>query len=261
MARRLGVILTRPAGDTAEWLAGLLAHGHPVQAWPLIEVRACADTSHLQTALARWSQFQAVMFVSRSAVLHAFAAGTPDWGNTRCWATGPGTRQALLAVGVPDALIDSPSPQAAQFDTEALWREVGRQVSGHHAVLVLRGSDADKPDSSADGVGRDWLVQQLKAHGSAVQTLAVYERHVPTWDAERLQQAQAAASDGRVWLFSSSQSLVHLQQLMPKQDWRQARTLATHPRIGAAAQAMGWGDVRVCKPSLPNVLSSLESFA
>jgi uroporphyrinogen-III synthase len=44
------------------------------------------------------------------------------------------------------------------------------------------------------------------------------------------------------------------------QAWSQARALATHPRIASAAQAMGWGDVRVCKPSLPQLLSSLESF-
>jgi uroporphyrinogen-III synthase len=260
MPRRPGVILTRPAGESAAWLEGLQAHGHAVQAWPLIDVRPCADTTPLQNALAAWSRFQAVMFVSRSAVQHAFATGTPVWGLTRCWATGPGTRQALLDAGVPDSLMDSPPEQAAQFDTEALWRVVHETVHAQQPVLLLRGSDADKPDSMAEGVGRDWLMQQLQAKGVGVQTLAVYERDVPKWDAQRLQQAHVAAQDGSVWLFSSTQSLVHLQQLMPGQDWRQARGLATHPRIAAAAQALGWGEVRIAKPTLPQVLASLESF-
>jgi uroporphyrinogen-III synthase len=260
MPRRPGVILTRPAGEIATWLAGLQAQGHAVLAWPLIEVRACANAKLLQTVLADWSRYQAAMFVSRSAVQHAFAAVKPSWGTTRCWATGPGTRQALLDAGVPAQLIDSPPELAGQFDTEALWRQVHAAVHARQPVVLLRGSDADKPDSSAEGIGRDWLMQQLQAKGVDVQTLAVYERHLPAWDAKRLLQAQAAALDGSVWVFSSTQSLVHLQQLLPLQAWSQARALATHPRIASAAQAMGWGDVRVCKPSLPQLLSSLESF-
>ncbi len=260
MPRRPGVILTRPADEIAAWLAGLQAQGHQVQAWPLIEVRACANTGLLQTALADWSRYQAAMFVSRSAVQHAFAVAKPAWGTTRCWATGPGTRQALLDAGVPVQLIDSPSELAGQFDTEALWRQVHAGVHTHQPVVLLRGSDADKPDSSAEGVGRDWLLQQLKAKGATVQTIAVYERHLPRWDQARMQQAQAAAQDGSIWVFSSSQSLVHLQQLLPLQAWSQARALATHPRIATAVQAMGWGEVRICKPSLPQLLSSLESF-
>ena len=157
-------------------------------------------------------------------------------------------------------LIDSPPPSAAQFDTEALWRVVQPKLQVDRAVLVLRGSDADKPDSAAEGVGRDWLINQLQAVGLPVDSMAVYQRNLPVWDAPQLLKARHAAHDGSIWMFSSSQSVHNLAQLVPNQDWSQAKALATHERIAQAALHLGFCEVRVSKPSMAEVLASLESF-
>ena len=262
MSRRHGVILTRPAAELAVWAKALQKDGYQVQSWPLIELQANADTMRLNRVLASWHGYQAVMFVSRAAVQHSLQNHTPKagWGLTRCWATGPGTRQALLEAGVPMGLIDSPPPSAAQFDTEALWRVVQPKLQVDRAVLVLRGSDADKPDSAAEGVGRDWLINQLQAVGLPVDSMAVYQRNLPVWDAPQLLKARHAAHDGSIWMFSSSQSVHNLAQLVPNQDWSQAKALATHERIAQAALHLGFCEVRVSKPSMAEVLASLESF-
>ncbi len=257
------VILTRPYSDSQAWIRGLQTAGYEVLNWPLIDIAPATNQAPIHQALADWQQFQSVMFVSSNAVTHTFNSGIPvsGWGNTRCWATGPGTRHALLAAGVPAYLIDAPAADSAQFDTEALWQVVQAGLVPAKPVLVLRGSEVDQAETAAQGVGRDWLMQQLALAGVTVNTLAVYQRGCPQWTQEQLEQAGLAASDGSIWVFSSSQAIVYLQKLLPTQDWSAATAIATHERIGSAASRMGAGRVLVCKPVIGALLASLESLA
>ena len=73
--------------------------------------------------------------------------------------------------------------------------------------------------------------------------------------------AQAAAADGSLWLFTSSQAVAHLAARLPRQDWRQARAMATHPRIAQAARDAGFGVVWESRPRLEEVVASIESLA
>lgn len=254
-------ILTRPAEEAARWQQALSQGGQPVVSWPLIDIRAVPQTAALQAALQNWSQWAAVMFVSRAAVQHLLALRSPthDWGRTRCWVTGPGTLQALLAAGVPPALVDAPDAQAGQFDTEHLWQVVQHQVPAGAQVLVVRGTEAAALHDA--GQGRDWLSAQLTRSGVQVQGLASYVRAVPQWRADQCAQARQAAQDGSIWLFSSSQALKNLHTLLPDQDWQQARALVTHPRIADTAHSLGWGVVRTSRPTPAEIRASLESFA
>lgn len=203
------------------------------------------------------------MFVSRHAVIHTFSTYKPaaKASGPRCWATGPGTRQALLDAGVGMELIDAPAADAGQFDTEALWQVVQAGLVPAKPVLILRGSQADQTDSAAEGVGRDWLAQQLSRAGVPVETLAVYQRACPVWEQDQTARASLAATDASVWVFSSSQAIVYLQTLLPAQDWSAAIAIATHERIASTASRLGVGRVWVCKPTLGELLRSLESLA
>jgi uroporphyrinogen-III synthase len=128
-------------------------------------------------------------------------------------------------------------------------------------VLLLRGSDADQADVNSQGAGRDWLLRQLMLKQIPVEILSVYQRSMPQWDKTRLQEAETAAKDGSIWLFSSSQALDNLAGLMPHQDWSATRAMATHARIAQTAKDMGMGKVVFCRPNLAEVLASLESQA
>jgi uroporphyrinogen-III synthase len=185
------------------------------------------------------------------------------WTNCpRCWATGPGTHKALLQAGVPEACIDSPAADAAQFDSEALWQRVSAKVKAGQSVLIVRGHDVNtQPDAALDGTGRDWLAQQLQAEGVSAQFVVAYERRVPVWSAQQKAQACEAATNASVWCFSSSQAIQNLAQAMPAQNWAKARCIATHPRIAQTAQALGFGEIHMSKPSLADLLVSLESLA
>jgi uroporphyrinogen-III synthase len=62
------------------------------------------------------------------------------------------------------------------------------------------------------------------------------------------------------WLFSSSESIGHLQALVPTAVWGKARALATHPRIAQRARDAGFGQVHECRPSVDAVVACLQSF-
>lgn len=260
------VIVTRPAREAAEWAAALQARGIAAQALALIDIGPPPDAQALQAARAQLGAFRAVMLVSGNAAQHFFDPNTAlalaGQGlaaiKTRVWSPGPGTARTLRALGVPAERIDCPAHDAAQFDSEALWQQVHGQIAPGDRVLVVRGAEAGS--AQADGHGREWLAQQLQAAGAQVQFIAAYTRAAPAFTPAQQAWAGKAAGSGALWLLSSSQALEHLRAALPGQDWRQARALATHPRIAQAARAAGFGAVYECRPALEDVAASIESL-
>ena len=112
---------------------------------------------------------------------------------------------------------------------------------------------------STQGAGRDWLASRLREAGAEVELLAVYERQLPVWTAQQLDLARQAASDGSLWLFSSSEAVANLQQLLPQQKWHSGLALTTHERIASKALSAGFGRVLHSRPSLDDVVASIES--
>lgn len=262
------VIVTRPARDAEAWVASLTERGLQAEALPLIEIEALPVSAALQQVWREIDSYAALMFVSGNAVDAFFAShrAPAHAGNAheaidsvanqglRFMAPGPATVAALRAAGVPAARIDAPDPDAGQFDSEALWAVVaGRPWQGRR-VLIVRGQSAGA--ESAGGAGRDWLARQLAAAGALPEFIAVYRRNAPVFVAQQRQTLTRAAADGSVWLFSSSEAVGHL----PAGDWSQARALATHPRIAEVLRAAGWGVVAESRPTLDDIVASIESM-
>lgn len=254
------IIVTRPAREAALWVEALQQAGYTAQAVPLIDITPGPDALQLQHWRAAAQTFDAWMFVSPQAVAQYWALPGPplltqEFGSfaPRYWAPGPGTAAALHHVGVPAALIDAPSPQAAQFDSEALWAQVQTQVHVGHRLLLVHGVSADGSG------GRDWLARQCVARGGSVQRCAAYRRQRPSWTQPQQAAAAGWAQAPACWLLSSSEAVQHLAQLCPQQTWGQARALATHPRIALAAQELGFGQVWQSRPALPDVIQTLKS--
>lgn len=276
------VLVTRPLHDAKPWVDAFRARGLQAEALPLIGIGPCTDPAAHQ-ALLRARQlalkpghYRAVMFVSGNAVQYFFAQDqTPAFDaeallapDTRAWTPGPGTERALLEAGLASLQIDGPSPDAAQFESEALWQNVHGQVRPGDRVLIVRGTspatapvvgNAGMPIPSTQGAGRDWLAARLREAGAEVELLAVYERQLPPWTAQQLDLARQAASDGSLWLFSSSEAVANLQQLLPQQQWHSGLALTTHERIASKALSAGFGRVLHSRPSLDDVVASIES--
>lgn len=251
------VFVTRPENEARRWVRELRQLSIDAVAFPLIAILPAPHSDPLQQAWSSLARYRAVMFVSGNAVRHFFArrpVGAPWPQQTRAWATGGATADALREAGVAAGLVDSPPPHSPQFDSEALWQQVAAQVGPADAVLIVRGGDA-----SGHAGGRDWLADQVSAAGARVDTVVAYVRAIPAMDESRLAMALSGATDG-VWLFSSSQAIEHLQALLPQQDWRTARVVATHPRIAEAARRAGFGVVCESRPSVDGVGAALKSF-
>ena len=266
------VIVTRPEPECSQWVHRLTGQGLDAVALPLIHIGPARDCAAVHHCWERLADYDAVMFVSGAAVAHFFAARRPgehwnpraDAVAPRCWAPGPGTVAALQRQGVDPTTIDAPAGNSVQFDSEALWGVVGGRDHRGCKVLIVRGGEGagdEGADASenARGVGREWLTDRLTSAGALVSSVAVYERRAPAWDTRQRNVAHAAADDGSVWLFTSSQALANLQALLPAQSWGRARALATHPRIAKAAMGAGFGVVRQSRPRVEDVVASIES--
>ena len=250
------VIVTRAAREAARWVEALQQAGLEAVALPLIAIAPMPDTLALRDAHVRLDRYGALMFVSAAAVEHFFAPASDLTVAARCWATGPGTAQALHAAGVPPAAIDAPPPDAAQFDSEALWARVASQVGAGTRVLLVRGGDA-----AGEANGRDWLARRIEAAGGTVDTLVAYRRMTPAFDAADRQVALDGARGTAVWVFSSSEAIGNLCRALPDIDWQAARAVATHPRIAQTAQEAGFGSVRTCLPTVAALIASIELTA
>lgn len=247
------LLVTRPASQAAEWVDQLAAAGVPAVALPLIGIEPVVAEGAVDELHAAWRALPAlrfVMFVSGNAVQQFFAhrpAGV-DWpAGLRAGATGPGTAQALRQAGLPDAAIVQPAA-GGRWDAEALWARIGADAWRGAEVLVVRGER-----------GRDWLAEQWRAAGARVRFLEAYRRTLPALDAaQHAVLGQAVAQPAAwCWLFSSSESVLNLQQLAPPgARWTDATALATHPRIAEAARQAGFGAVTVVQPELAAVAAA-----
>ena len=284
--------MTRPRLEADVWVKQLRALHFDAVALPLIHIGARADNQDVTKAWVNLDQYIAVMFVSSNAVRYFYSSNMPIDGvfiasaaiknivnlevkvaKPRMWATGPGTRDALLAQSVPADLIDSPDSDAAQFDSEALWNIVKNQVKLGDKVLIVRGRSLGL--KGANGVesakmnGRPWLADQLIATGVQVDEVISYERCAPVFDAAELALLRQASADQSIWLLSSSEAVANLCSISGLSsslglglNWSQARAIATHPRIARAAKDAGFGVVYESRPLLSDVArlaASIES--
>lgn len=259
------LIVTRPERDAQRWVHDLQLAGRNAVVMPLIGIGPVPDTTRLREVWMGLTRYVGVMFVSGNAVDYFFAskpAKAPEFRSLvapemRAWAPGPGTACALHRAGVAPDRIDVPSLDAGQFDSETLWRLVKNQIHPGDRVLIVRGG---AQGHAGPGVGRDWFAAQVTQAGGHVEFVVAYQRHVPTFNAPERALAREAAVDGSLWLFSSTEAVLNLRQGLPGQSWGQARALATHPRIAQAARAAGFGVVGESRPTLADVLASIESF-
>jgi uroporphyrinogen-III synthase len=253
MTTSASVLVTRPSAEAQAWVDRLQAEGLRAEAMPLLDISPLLTPAELADWWQRLPQLEGLMFVSGNAVNHFLQGWLGPWPpGVRCLAPGPGTGAVLRGHGVPAQLIDEPAADALQFDSQALWQVVGGRPWQDRRVLLVRG----RSGPPAAPAGRNWLAEQLEQAGAAVEAVEVYERRAPEFSPAQLERMRQACVDGSIWLFSSSEAIAHLPVGL---DWRQARALATHPRIAQAAQEAGFVRVIQSRPALPEVLASIKS--
>lgn len=253
------LLVTRPIEQGQRQCEDLRALGFEAEAVPLIQIKPAGDVHSVKSVWPTLTGWDWVFFVSPNAVRQFFAARPPEaagaWpSHVKVGALGPGTSLALHEAGVPAELVSAPAPRLPQVDSEALWQQLAGEVWAERRVLIVRG----------DG-GRAWLAGQLVSHGAQVKFLQAYVRALPVWTALQRHAVQAALDHPKrhLWLFSSSQSIDHLEHLCPQGEpiWPCAHALTSHPRIGERARIAGFGRVLSAPPDLEGLAACIQSAA
>ena len=248
------VLVTRPAAQAEEWVANLRARGIEAFSLPLLGIVPAANSMPIVLAWVRLAQLRLVVFVSPNAAEQFFAhkPGGMFWpSQVHAASTGPGTSRALLKLGVPRGRLIEPAADAPQFDSESLWKQLSaHDWQGAH-VLIVRGEG-----------GREWLADMLRRQGAQVSKLVAYKSAPPSFTAQQraLLEGALAEPQNHLWLFSSSEAITHLAAAVTFGNWGKAWALATHPRIAARAQELGFSNVIQVRPSLDAVAACIQSI-
>ncbi|WP_025140299.1 uroporphyrinogen-III synthase [Achromobacter sp. DH1f] len=255
-------VLTRPAGRN-EALAGRLhAAGWTAFILPALEIHPLPAPA---ASLPRPADYDMVVFVSSNAARQYLdqlrqADGAVAWPAHVAAATvGPASAAGLFELpgfGANTTVLH-PGEHAASHDSEALWDVLCGLPQLPRRVLLVRGTQ-----------GRDWLGDQLQAHGVAVTRHAAYQRCPAHWDANQLATLQRWAADGVApcWLITSGEGADAVRDALQAAGlapwWADCGFVLTHPSLarrvpqpapGKATQAM----VKIC---LPNDESIFQAF-
>lgn len=220
-----GVLVTRPARQAAGFAQKIAVLGGTPVIFPGIVILPPDDIGALARAHATLPACDVAIFVSANAVEY----GAPD---PKTWpprlsvlAPGPGTAEALAAVGIAGARIPTTT-----FDSEGLLALPELAAAHGKRIVIFRGEG-----------GREHLGTTLAARGAQVDYVACYRRTKPASGAGGLAEA---FREGRIQAvtITSSEGLDNLWALADaatRDAWRACPTFVPHPRIAARAREHG----------------------
>ncbi len=214
------VLVTRPQPQASALAATLRSFGGEAIVFPAIAIEPCETSAP--------PPHDWVIWVSVHAVEHG--ARWIDKSNPpKIAAIGKATANALQAADLaPDVVA------AAPYTSEALLAHEAFQPTAGECVLIMRG-----------GAGRDTLRTTLTARGVTVNTLDVYRRVKPAFDADELAAIEQRWADEGIDAVTATSADLHanlVELLSPTGRALLNRTalLAPTPRILEAARGLGW---------------------
>ncbi|MEO8674583.1 MAG: uroporphyrinogen-III synthase [Casimicrobiaceae bacterium] len=221
----IGILVTRPARQAGAFAEKVATLGATPVIFPAIAILPPADPAPLARAHEVLGEYDFAVFVSANAVEY----GAPDarrWpAALRTFAPGPGTAEALAAVGIPGARVP-----VATFDSEGMLALPEFADPRGKRVVIFRG----------DG-GRELFGDTLRARGATVDFVACYRRSAPAGGARGLDEALLAGRVDAVTI-TSAEGLDNLWALVNEASrtaWRARPTFVPHPRIAGHARGLG----------------------
>jgi len=225
----IGILVTRPARQAGAFAQKIAALGALPVIFPAIAIVPPADPAPLVRVHTSLDRYDIAVFVSANAVEY----GAPDaraWpANLSAFAPGPGTAEALAAVGIGGARVPM-----STFDSEGLLALPELAEPRGKRVVIFRGEG-----------GREELGEALRERGATVDYVTCYQRRAPSGGMEGLAEAFRADRIDAVTI-TSSEGLDNLWALSDDAThaaWRARPTFVPHPRIAEHARAKGLGVV------------------
>jgi uroporphyrinogen-III synthase len=212
-----------------------------------VEIEPIGPSPGLASTLAQLARCDLAVFVSSNAVRCAWPliAGAGGWPRgLRAAAVGRSTAEDLRARGVQEVL----APEQGG-DSDALLRLLEPQEMVGRKVIVFRGQG-----------GREHLADTLRGRGAEVIYVECYRRVKPAAPPQAvLDRIRAGALDAIT--ATSAQGLINLLDLLDDAGAvRAVPVFAMHPRIGAAAQSIGFRQVVVTDSGDEGLLRGMMIF-
>jgi uroporphyrinogen-III synthase len=222
----IGVLVTRPARQAGAFVHKLAVLGATPIVFPAIVILPPVDRTSLDLAHARLASYDIAFFVSANAVEYGTPEATAWPAQLVAFAPGPGTAEALAAVGVHDVRIP-----ATTFDSEGLLALPELADVRGKRVVIFQGEG-----------GREALAAALAARGAHVDHVVCYRRAAPASGAAGLLDA---LREGRVHAVTvtSSEGVDNLCSVAGSEGralLTRYPVFAPHPRIAARARSHGF---------------------
>jgi len=212
----VGVLVTRPEHQAAELVAAITARGGSAIVLPVLEITP-RDSRDIADEAGQLLEPDIVVYVSSNAAQF----GLDYAGDAQLAVVGPATAQTVEALG---RNVDVRSSDG--YDSEHLLATTElRDVKGK-IVRIVRGSR-----------GRELIADTLRERGAKVEYLAVYDRQVPQYTAEDIDELEQQWRRGAVDVVTimSVESLQNLLTILP--DWCRSE-LANTPLVTPASRVI-----------------------
>jgi uroporphyrinogen-III synthase len=217
--------------------------------FPAIDILDADDPAPLRAAADQLDAYDLAVFVSPNAVDKAMTAirARRAWPpGLRAATVGKASEQALARHGVDGVIAPSD-----RFDSEALAALPALADVRGWRVVVFRG----------DG-GRELLGDTLRSRGATVDYVACYRRARPAADPGPLVRALERGEIDAVAVSASEgvRNLFDLAGEAGRERLRRTPLFAPHPRIAAAARALGCEQVVETAPGDEGLAAALAAF-
>jgi uroporphyrinogen-III synthase len=193
-----GVLVTRPAGQSAELADAIADAGGRAIRFPVIDIVGAA-AGDVGAAFAALPQPDIIVFVSRNAVAYGLPA--IDTGNSLIAVVGPATKAAVEENGTHVDIV----PEQGSDSEQLLAHPELQDVAGK-TIVIVRGED-----------GREKLARTLRSRGATIHYLPVYERQLHCASAAELAALQKCWSSSEIDCVTvmSVETLHNMLQLLP----------------------------------------------
>lgn len=251
---RKPIILMRPGASNERLAERLNKLGMNIWKWPAFTILPPVDPERIREKLSDLNSFDMVLLASPAAVA-ASAVYVKKWPEHITLATiGSGTARVIRAAWGAETPVLYPEGETFESGSEHLFELLKAQ--GFPArVLIVRGQ-----------VGREWLREQLLAHGTDVEVLPAYQRAPLELSTSELDKLQSSISGPApiVYLTSSDAVgvLLHAVKTVPGAlEWLQKGFVLTiHPRPKAQLEEVGFRNVALVSAKDEKVQQAIEKL-
>ncbi|HYC47691.1 MAG TPA: uroporphyrinogen-III synthase [Burkholderiales bacterium] len=243
-----GVVITRPAPQSAGLAALVAAAGGRPILFPVMEIRDVPPSPERDAIIDRLHEYDFAIFISPNAAakgLEAIGARRAFPQGLTVAAIGGGTARALLKHGIRATVVP-----AGRADSESLLAQPELAAMAGKRVVVFRGVG-----------GREVLRNALVERGASVDYAECYERARPPAEASALLRALSAGEVDAL-VVTSSEGLRSFHALLAQDARRLALTpvFVPHPRIAATAQKLGVDKVVVTDSGDEGIVATLAAY-